>query len=166
VGVDQPTLLAVLSTGCGTCGVFLDAHDGGEVEAHPLPHPSTRIVVVTNGPDAESPAAVADLAPSGLVTVMSNEAWDDYHVPVSPYCVLVDGPTAQVIGEGAGTSWGQVVDLLAKAVADADVPTARSRPRPERLSGQDRADRVDAELRAAGIEPGDPTLHRRAGSAP
>ena len=75
-------------------------------------------MVVTNGPEAESPAAVADLAPPRLVTLMSSHAWDDYGVPVSPYFVLVDGPTGRVVGEGAGTSWDQVIDLLAKATAD------------------------------------------------
>jgi len=155
VGVDHPTLIAFLSTGCGTCGTFWDALNEGVTR---LPDPSTRIVVVTNGPDAESPAAVADLAPPGVVTIMSNDAWDDYGVPVSPFFALVDGPSGKVIGEGSGTTWDQVVDLLAKAVADADV-----RPGPEppltRMSGQDRADRVDRELRGAGIEPGDPSLY-------
>ena len=39
---------------------------------------------------------------------MTSEAWDDYGVPVSPYFVLVDGPSGRVVGEGAGTSWEQV----------------------------------------------------------
>ena len=154
VGVDHPTLLAFLSTGCGTCGVFWDALAEGV--SH-LPDPDTRVVVVTNGPDAESPAAVADLAPPGLVTIMSNEAWDDYGVPVSPFFALVDGPSGRVVGEGSGTSWDQVVDLLAKAVADAGAAPAE-RPL-TRMGGQDRADRVDRELLAAGIEPGDPSLY-------
>jgi hypothetical protein len=154
-GVDHPTLLAFLSTGCGTCGTFWDALADG---ATGLPDAATRVVVVTNGPEAESPAAVADLAPPGIVTVMSSEAWDDYGVPVSPFFALVDGPSGRVIGEGSGTTWEQVVDLLAKAVADAGVRSGPERPL-TRMSGQDRADRVDRELRAAGIEPGDPSLY-------
>jgi hypothetical protein len=155
VGVDHPTILAFLSTGCGTCGTFWDAlRDGVTV----LPDPATRVVVVTNGPETESPAAVADLAPPGVVTLMSDQAWDDYGVPVSPFFVLVDGPTGRVIGEGSGTSWEQVVDLLGKAVADAEILAPPERPL-TRMSGQDRADRVDRELRAAGIEPGDPSLY-------
>jgi hypothetical protein len=160
VGVDHPTLLAFLSTGCGTCGAFWDALNEGVTR---LPDPATRVVVVTNGPESESPAAVAELAPPDVVTIMSDEAWDDYGVPVSPFFALVDGPTGRVIGEGSGTSWDQVVDLLAKAVADssADRSTAATRAeRPlTRMRGQDRAERVDRELRAAGIEPGDPSLY-------
>jgi hypothetical protein len=152
VGVDHPTLIAFLSTGCGTCGAFWDALGQG---APRLPDPDTRVVIVTNGPEAESPAAVADLAPPGVVTLMSDEAWDDYGVPVSPFFALVDGPTGRVVGEGSGTSWDQVVDLLGKAVADAAVA---ERP-VTRMRGQDRAERVDRELRAAGIEPGDPSLY-------
>jgi len=157
VDVEHPTLLAFLSTGCGTCGTFWEALRSPERRA--LPDPATRVVVVTNGPDAESPSAVADVAPPDLITLMSNDAWDDYGVPVSPYFILVDGATGQVVGEGAGTSWDQVVDLLVKATADRDVvqarPPAGRRPR---MNGRDRADRVDRELRAAGIEPGDPSL--------
>jgi hypothetical protein len=155
VGVDHPTLIAFLSTGCGTCSTFWDALRQGVTT---LPDPETRVVVVTNGPEAESPAAVADLAPDAIVTLMSDQAWDDYGVPVSPFFVLVDGPSGRVVGEGSGTSWEQVVDLLAKAVADRDVVTTTERP-VTRMSGQDRAERVDRELRAAGIEPGDPSLY-------
>jgi len=155
--VEHATLLAFLSTGCGTCGTFWEAlrQDPG---AH-LADPTTRVVVVTNGPEAESPAAVADLAPPGIVTVMASDAWDDYGVPVSPYFVLVDGPSGRVAGEGSGTSWAQVLDLLGKAEADT-ATRRREVERPvTRMGGQDRADRVDRELRAAGIEPGDPSLY-------
>ncbi len=155
VGVEHPTLLAFLSTGCATCGGFWDALNAGVAR---LPDPATRVVVVTNGPEAESAAAVADLAPPGIVTLMSSEAWDDYGVPVSPFFALVDGPSGRVIGEGSGTSWDQVVDLLGKAVADADLAPRDERPL-TRMGGQDRADRVDRELLAAGIEPGDPSLY-------
>jgi hypothetical protein len=157
VGVDHPTLLAFLSTGCGTCGTFWDALREGPTT---LPDPATRVVVVTNGPEAESPAAVAELAPDGIVTLMSTDAWDDYGVPVSPFFALVDGRSGRVVGEGSGTSWDQVIDLLAKAVADAGARQPGRRI--TRMGGQDRADRVDRELRAAGIEPGDPSLYPEA----
>jgi hypothetical protein len=156
-GVEHRTLLAFLSSGCGTCGSFWEAlrHD----PAATLPDPSTRIVVVTNGAHVESPAAVADLAPPGLVTLMTSEAWDDYGVPVSPYFILVDGPSGEVVGEGAGTSWAQVVDLLSRAVADGAAAARGPARRASRMGGKDRADRVDRDLRAAGIEPGDPSLY-------
>jgi hypothetical protein len=160
-GASHSTLLAFLSTGCGTCGTFWEqlAHHG-DAE---LPGHQTRVVVVTNGPDAESPAAVAELAPPDFVTVMSSEAWDLYDVPVSPYFVLVDGPSSRIVGEGAGTSWPQILELLGRATADLTATRAPSAPRPRpslaRMRGQDRADRVDAELRAAGITPGHESLH-------
>lgn len=156
-GVEHSTLLAFLSTGCGTCGTFWDAL--GRHGDAPLPGDATRLVIVTNGVESESPAAVADLAPAGVLTLMSSEAWDLYQVPVSPYFVLVDGRSSQVIGEGAGTSWPQILDLLGRAVGDRDTaPRRRGRPQP-RMGGQDRADWVDAELRAAGITPGDSSLY-------
>ena len=155
-GVPHSTLLAFLSTGCGTCGVFweeLARSDGAG-----LPGEDTRLVVVTNGPESESPAAVADLAPPGYLTIMSDDAWDQYRVPVSPYFILVDGPSGRILGEGAGTSWPQILDLLARATADAASPQAAPRPL-TRMGGQDRADWVDAELERAGIAPGDPSLY-------
>lgn len=154
-GVPHTTMLAFLSTGCGTCSTFWDALNAGVTR---LPDPTTRVVVVTNGADSESPAAVADLAPPDLVTLMSDQAWSDYGVPVSPYFILVDGQSSRVVGEGAGTSWEQVVDLLAKSTADSATPPGPGRRRAA-PSGQDRADRVDRELRAAGIEQGDPSLY-------
>ena len=60
-GVEHSTLLAFLSTGCGTCGTFWDAL--GRHGDAPLPGDATRLVIVTNGAESESPAAVAELAP-------------------------------------------------------------------------------------------------------
>jgi hypothetical protein len=71
--------------------------------------------------------------------VMSSAAWDDYAVPGSPYFVHVED--GLVVGEGSGTEWSQVADLLSDALAE-----------------RDSADRVDAELEAAGIGPGHPSL--------
>jgi hypothetical protein len=159
------TLLAFLSTGCGTCGAFWGAM--AAPDRPELPGSDTRLVIVTNGPDAESPAAVAELAPDDVLTIMSSEAWDDYDVPVSPYFILVDGPSATVTGEGAGTSWAQVVDLLHRSIEDSGRRPANRAERSKltRMSGQDRAEWVDAELRAAGIEPGDPSLYPTADAA-
>ena len=156
-GVEHATLLAFLSTGCGTCGTFWEALS--DPSGPTVPGRDTRVVIVTNGTEAESAAAVADLAPPGIVTVMSSEAWDDYDVPVSPYFLLIDGPSGTVVGEGAGTSWDQVLDLLGRAVADAGLARGDERARLTRMAGQDRADWVDHELLAAGIEPGDPSLY-------
>lgn len=154
-GDGRRTLLAFLSSGCTTCEGFWDA----------LADPSNRavgelganVVVVTRGADSESPAAVADMTSEGLTTVMSTEAWDDYSVPVSPYFVLVDGTSDEVIGEGAAGGWDQLTQLMSRAVADGAMGTRRSRR--ELLRGRDRSADADEALLAAGIEPGDPSLY-------
>lgn len=154
VEVPHATVLAFLSSGCGTCAGFWESLADRDVRQ--LPGPDTRVVIVTQGHDHESAATVADLAPVDVVTVMSSDAWDDYGVPVSPYFVLVDGPSGRVVGEGAGTSWEQVVDLLGRSVADQDLLAARRR---RSGRGAERAAEVDRALLAAGIGPDDPSLY-------
>jgi hypothetical protein len=56
-GVKHDTVLAFLSSGCTTCHVFWD-----ELRTAVLPR-GIRLVMVTKGEDAESPTAVADVAP-------------------------------------------------------------------------------------------------------
>jgi hypothetical protein len=160
VGRDHTTLLAFLSSGCGTCADFWRAF--GDGAGTRLPGRDTRLVIVTKGPTLESVSAVAALAPPGVTTVMSDAAYDDYRVPANPYFVLVDGPTGNVVGEGAAASWAQVANLLAQAAADAghdlDAPLTPSAPA-GRLTGPERSRRADDELRAAGIGPGHPSLY-------
>ena len=161
VGTDHTTLLAFLSSGCGTCADFWRAFADGEGTR--LPGRDTRLLVVTKGHDAESPSAVAALAPDGITTIMSSEAYDDYAVPASPYFVLVEGSTGRILGEGAAASWNQVATLLGQAAADAGLsvdgsPLQRSAP-DGRMGGPERAARADADLRAAGIGPGHPSLY-------
>jgi hypothetical protein len=79
---------------------------------------------------------------------MSSTAWTDYNVPGSPYFVLVDGRIGRVRGEGTGATWEQVKNLLRQASDDAD--------------DSSRETRIDRELQAHGIEPGDPSLYRTA----
>jgi hypothetical protein len=156
VGGAHRTLLAFLTTGCTTCQQFWSAFADG-VE---LPAPDIRLVVVTQGPEAETPAKVAELAPPGIDVIMSSDAWEDYGVPVAPYFALVDG--SEVVGEGAAASWPQVVDLLGRSLADTGRSLQRPGAAPSRrafLTGRDRTARVDAELAAAGIVPGDPRLY-------
>jgi hypothetical protein len=148
-GAQHPTLLAFLSTGCVAC---VGLWDGLKTGVGRIGADDTRLVVVTKGPEAESESKLRELAPSGVSVVQSTEAWFDYEVPVSPYFVLVDGPSGAVIGEGSAGSWGQVSSLMTQALADA------GRDRLDRLdNGEFRA---DAELRRAGIVPGDPSLYR------
>lgn len=150
-GVEHFTLLAFLSSGCATCAGFWEDFQNRNLD---LPGSNTRLVIVTKGRDAESPAAVMHLAPPHHATIMSSEAWDDYRVPVSPYFILVDGMSGEVVGEGAATTWRQVDSLLRQAMADAGVVDRRGR-----LNGREREARADAALAAAGIEPGDPSLY-------
>lgn len=141
----SPTLVAFLSSGCASCQVFWTALSGGS-----SPLPETRTVVVTKGPDAESAAKVASLAPSGIDVIMSTDVWDTFRVPLTPYFMLVD-PDARVAGEGSAVTWDQLVGLLGQSTADS--------PHPERLDTSERARFTDDRLTESGIEPGDPSLY-------
>ncbi len=152
VGARTSTLLAFLSSGCMTCLDFWSAFARDDSR---LPD-GIRLVVLTKGREQESASRVAELAPPGVQVVMSTQAWVDYQVPMAPYFLLVDGPAGIVRGEGAASSWRQLVDLMGQALA-------YSRPAsggPRRPAGAaERESRIDAELLAAGIRPGDPSLH-------
>lgn len=138
----EPTLLAFLSTGCGACGALWEGLRGG------APVHGARVVVVTQGTDAESRPLVRDLAPEGAEVVMSSEAWRAYGIPGSPHFVLVDG--GRVAGQGAAASWDQIGALVRQArddLADGSLSTSQ------------RALRADEALAAAGIGPGHPSLY-------
>jgi hypothetical protein len=159
-GADHSTLIAFLSSGCLTCQTFWEAFAREDLDD--LPGRDTRLVVVTRGPEAESPDAIASLAPATVTTVLSSEAWEHYDVPVSPYFILVDGPSSMVIGEGAAASWTQVRGLLERACADIGfVAQPSRRPLGGLTPGPDRERQVDEDLRAAGIGPGHPELYQR-----
>ena len=145
VGARHRTLLAFLSSGCLTCQGFWDVF----AQSRELDLPSdVRLVVVTKDAENESISALGALAPAGVTVVMSSRAWTDYDVPGSPYFVLVDGPAGRVRGEGTGTNWEQVKNLLRQAGDDAE--------------DDGREARIDRELSAHGIGPGDPSLYRTA----
>lgn len=150
---EHPTLLAFLTTGCTTCAEFWSAF----AEGVSLPG-GARLVIVTKGPDLESPADVAALAPPGVLTLQSSQAWDDYSIPVAPYFALVDGRNGVVVGEGAAASWASVRELLERALSDAGYEDGRITRR-SLLAGRARAERVDDDLRRAGFVPGDPRLY-------
>jgi hypothetical protein len=143
-GTRRRTLLAFLSTTCTTCRGFWKTFS--EVE---LAVPGqARLVVVVRDPDAESPSELAKLMAPHITTVQSSQAWADYQVPGAPYFVLVDGAAGKVVGEGTATSWQHVTNLLEQALGD-----VMHRNQAEREA------HVDAQLKAAGIEPGDPSLY-------
>lgn len=153
VDTDTPTLLAFLTTGCATCAGFWQAFADGVK----LPG-DARLVIVAKGPESESPADVAALSADHLLTVQSTGAWDDYGVPVAPYFVLVDGRRGTVVGEGAANTWDRVDQLLGRALADAGYASGQVRRR-DLLLGKARTERIDRDLRDAGLSPGDPRLH-------
>jgi hypothetical protein len=146
VGVTRPgtaTLLAFLTSGCGTCAEFWDAFADPRTR---LPE-GVGLLVVTKDPSHESAVRLRELAPSGVRVVMSSRAWVDYDVPASPYFVHIDGG-GRLAGEGTAQRLDQVLSLLADATDD--------------LAGgersADRALRVERELATAGIGPDHPSL--------
>jgi hypothetical protein len=155
VGVEHPTLVAFLTSGCSTCAEFWSAL--GDVRRRRVPG-DARLVVATKGPEAESPGRLRKFAPSDVPVVMSSPAWDDFDVPVAPYFAYIDGPSGAVVGEGAASTWEHLQGMLEQALADAGMSTGRRRHR-RGSSDRDRGDRADADLRQAGIEPGDPSLY-------
>ncbi len=156
-GTSGLTLLAFLSSGCATCLDFWEAFR--EPAKRQVGGSNTRLVVLTKGPDSESPASVASLADPELTMLMSSEAFDDYSVPVAPYFVLVDGASSQVIGEGAAASYDQLSSLMSKALADGGHGLGAQRSRREVLRGRRANVGADEALEAAGIGPGHPSLH-------
>jgi hypothetical protein len=153
IGIDHDTVLLFLSSGCASCEVFWNEL------ARPVALPdNTRLVVVAQGPEVESPAALRDLAAPHLDVLMSTEAWRDYEVPGSPHVVFVEGRTGRVRGEGTGQSWSQVAKMLARATGDLSVIDGRPRAAKPNRDAEVEAE-VDRELMAAGIMPGDPRLY-------
>ncbi len=148
-GTRHRTLLAFLSSSCLTCREFWDAF--GRADELGLPA-DTRLVVVVKDARDESITALREVAPRGLAVVMSSVAWTAYDVPGSPYFVLVDGAAGRVEGEGTGATWPQVRNLIVQAGGDAaDGAYGRD--------GAAREARIDRELLAHGIGPGDPLLY-------
>lgn len=153
VGVEHDTVLLFLSSGCASCEVFWDEL------ARPVALPgNARLVVVAQGEDVESPAALAGLAAPHLDVLMSTPAWRDYEVPGSPHVVYIEGRTGRVRGEGTGQSWTQVAQLLARASGDATVLAGRPRAAKPDRDAEVEAE-VDRELMSAGILPGDARLY-------
>jgi len=140
-----PTLVAFLSSGCLSCQTFWNELQG-DIE---LPTPDTRPVIVTKGPGSESVAKVRDLVPTRVPLIMSDETWEAFRVPMTPYFLLVDG-AGMVMGEGAASSWRHLLGLLRQSARDA---------MPAGLDAEGREAFTDLQLRQAGIEPGDGSLY-------
>jgi hypothetical protein len=154
------TLLAFLTSGCSVCQTFWDEFQG------PVDVPGDGALhIIAKGSAEESITTLRALAGDRDV-VQSSAAWVDYDIPGSPYFVYVEG--GLVTGEGSATSWSQVRGLMAQGVADSvDARTAAGRSGPGLLvgdatggGGRDNLSRIDAELLASGVRPGDPSFYR------
>lgn len=156
-GVRHDTLVAFLTSGCQTCQGFWEVLRAGP----PAVPGGARLAVVTRGPEAESPGTIAGLAGSSVPVVMSTETWQAYDVPYAPYFVYVSGAAGRVVGEGAAATWDAMTSLLSGAVADGTTAPGPhgAAPIPKAAADAAREARIDRELAAAGIYPGDPRLH-------
>ncbi|MBA2282223.1 MAG: hypothetical protein H0W25_13485, partial [Acidimicrobiia bacterium] len=158
VGAAHGTVIAFLSSTCLTCAGFWEELRDPRKVYRPE---GSRLVVVAKGPDEESQRAIAELAPPGVTTVLSSEAWLDYDVPGSPYVVYVDGPAGVVAGEGTGGSWAQVGRLLAQATGDVTFAAGPAAGRRRKARGDaEREQDIDGALLAAGVLPDDERLYR------
>lgn len=144
-------LVAFLTSGCSSCRPLWR----GLGRPVTMPRRDIRTVVVTKGPEEESPATIRNLSPQGATVIMSSSAWDAFRVPVAPYFALVDASRGRVIGEGAAGSWPQVAELAGRALGDA-ADDARLH-----AGTAERVEDTDEELRRSGIEPGDASLWSR-----
>lgn len=144
-------LLAFLSTGCLGCRTFWESLG----TRSDLPDPDIRPVIVTKGPEGESPAEVARMAPLGVTTLMSTEAWDAFSVPGTPFFQLIDASRGVSVGEGSAVNWEQLVDLMRRGLAESGHRQQRGSLR---LSTKERLRDSGEELRQAGIHPGDASL--------
>ena len=138
VGVEHDTILAFLSSTCEGCAGFW--HELGEPGSWTTPQGS-RLLVVTKGPEDESPSVLSQLCPDGVDLVMSSQAWADFEVPGSPYVVVADGRTGRVKGEGSGLSFSQVGGLIRQSVEDSRHPAMAHKPDADRRRERD-VDRI------------------------
>jgi hypothetical protein len=144
-----PTLLAFLTSGCGTCAEFWETLGEGRLPA------GVRTVIVTHGPDRERPAKLGSLRPAGIPVVMSSQAWADYEIPGAPYFVMVDHV---IRGEGVATTWRALASLVSDAIED-QRDAGRAGGGAGAVTGERRAERIDETFAAAGIGPGHPSLY-------
>lgn len=149
VGAANSTLLVFLSSGCASCQVIWKEMAAPDLQ---IPGRDTRLVALTKSADSESESRLKMLAPDDVVVVQSTEIWERYQVPVTPYFILVDGPSGTVQGEGTASSWSQMLSLMGQAMADTSAKKARVNPDTGELA-------ADFELKKAGIGPGHDSLY-------
>lgn len=149
VGAPHSTLLVFLSSGCASCQVIWTELADPQLR---IPGRDTRLVALTKDPEGESESRLKMLAPDDVVVVQSTQIWEQYQVPVTPYFILIDGPSGTVQGEGTASSWSQMLSLMGQAIADTSLKQARKDPDTRELA-------ADAELRRSGIGEGHASLY-------
>jgi len=120
-GAPHATLVAFLTSTCTMCAEFWSAF--ADAARYPVPG-DPRVVVVTKGDEAESATRLYPLVPAGIPVVMSSATWDAYEARFAPYFAYVDGPSAQIVGEGFAATWDDLVGMLRQARADAGMSSA------------------------------------------
>jgi hypothetical protein len=138
VGAPDNTLLAFLSSTCYTCEPFW-----------------AELIAVVQAGDALT--RLRKLAGATLLVIRSDDAWSDYQVPGSPHFVYVDAATGRIAGEGTASTWRQICELFTQATQASPDPRLQSTAGGS--DGRDNAARIDAELLAAGIGAGHPSLY-------
>ncbi len=154
VGAVTDTLLAFLSSSCASCRALWDEMPGAATSGL---FDQLRLVVVSKGPEHESPSMMAELSArtGGTDVVMSSAAWVDAQVPGSPYFALVSRRTGEILGQGTAQTWAQVAGLIDVAGGD---ERHGSRARKSRRDRRQEVD-VDRVLLDAGVFPGDASLY-------
>jgi hypothetical protein len=150
VGAPDNTLLAFLSSTCYTCEPFW-----AELAAGAVPPGGARTIAVVQTGDALT--RLRKLAGATLLVIRSDDAWSDYQVPGSPHFVYVDAATGRIAGEGTASTWRQICELFTQATQASPDPRLQSTAGGS--DGRDNAARIDAELLAAGIGAGHPSLY-------
>lgn len=155
----DPTLIAFLSTSCSSCTPFWESLDA---PVRVFGGYRYRVIIATRSEAEESPTRTQALIRGAANVVMSSQAWDDYEVPGAPYFVLADHEVG-VIGEGSASSFEALEEFLLDSANDLRWDQAVGKDS-RRIDSEE--NRIDRELRAAGLAPDDPRLYPVKGDLP
>lgn len=112
---ERPTLLAFLSTSCGSCVGFWERLRDGDLASEA---PGVVPIVVTKSAAVEDADRIRSLATTDMPVVLSSEAWNDYEVPGSPYVMVVSASPGSVVTEGAVVRWSDIVTMASVVSPD------------------------------------------------
>lgn len=144
----DPTLVAFLSTTCSTCTPFWEGLQSAEMHFGGHRH---RVVIVTLGESEESPTRAQSMRRGTVEVIMSSDGWNSFEVPGAPYFALIEPETGRIVGEGSAMTFDSLVEFLTDATNDQQWDL--------QVGTASEEDRIDADLRRAGIHPGDPRLY-------